>query len=567
MFSIDNSTFAATGDNLTVGDPADKTTGVFLTNGSTFEATRNNLALQANLSLAKGTKYLGVSDGTGTNAITGSVSNAGGISLAGTGAGDILTISGDYSSDNGVIGIDTELGDDNSATDRVDITGNTSGSGILAVNNVGGAGAQTDEGIEVITVGGSSDGQFTLAGNYDYNGQPAVVAGAYAYQLYKGDKSGDNTKNWYLRSELKPVEPTPDPDPTLDPDTNPEQHLYQAGVPVYEAYPQALLGMNGVSTLQQRIGNRVWMGSGNHVVAQGADTVASPYAAAEDAGTAINGNGVWGRIEGAHNRIEPRFSTSGTDYYQNVFKIQAGLDGILAENEAGMLIGGITVHYAHGKTTVSSPSGDGDISTDGYGFGGTLTWYGDNGFYLDGQAQATWYRSDLNSVTAKAGLGDGNHGFGYALSLEGGKRIAFDEAWSLTPQAQLVYSSVDFDDFTDPFGADVSLDRGDSLQGRLGLTLDHETSWQNANGMLDRLHVYGIANLYYEFLEGTKIDVAGVSFASEKDRLWGGLGLGGAYNWNDDKYSIYGEGMVNTSLNNFGDSYTVKGNVGFRVKW
>ncbi|MCO7728542.1 hypothetical protein NJB93_18305 [Brucella intermedia] len=37
--------------------------------------------------------------------------------------------------------------------------------------------------------------------------------------------------------------------------------------------------------------------------------------------------------------------------------------------------------------------------------------------------------------------------------------------------------------------------------------------------------------------------------------------------WADDKYSIYGEGLINTSLNNFADSYSLKGNVGFRVKW
>jgi len=41
--------------------------------------------------------------------------------------------------------------------------------------------------------------------------------------------------------------------------------------------------------------------------------------------------------------------------------------------------------------------------------------------------------------------------------------------------------------------------------------------------------------------------------------------MGGSYNWNDDKYSIYGKGLVNTSLSNFADSYTIKGNIGFRV--
>jgi len=51
------------------------------------------------------------------------------------------------------------------------------------------------------------------------------------------------------------------------------------------------------------------------------------------------------------------------------------------------------------------------------GVGGTLTWYANNGFYLDGQAQVTWFDSDLSSSTAGLLLADGNDGVGYALSL------------------------------------------------------------------------------------------------------------------------------------------------------
>lgn len=265
--------------------------------------------------------------------------------------------------------------------------------------------------------------------------------------------------------------------------------------------------------------------------------------------------------------MAPRFSTSRTDYDFNTFRMQAGLDGLFVENENGKLIGGLTVHYVHGKARTRSIYGDGEISTDGYGFGGTLTWYGENGFYLDGQAQATWYDSDLESTLAGFDLTSGNNGFGYALSLESGKRIMLNEQWSVTPQAQLVYSNVDFDSFNDVFDAEVSLNRGDSLQGRLGLSLDRQNSWYNDRGLIDRTYVYGIANLYYEFLDGTKVDVSGASFTSRNDRFWGGIGLGGSYNWNNDKYSLYGEGSINTSLANFGDSYAYKGTVGFRVKW
>nr|AJW29924.1 outer membrane autotransporter barrel domain-containing protein [Ochrobactrum sp. LM19] len=471
-----------------------------------------------------------------------------------------------------------------SETDKIVVTGATSGTGSLKVLNAGGPGALTvADGIQVIQVDGASNATFTLLGDYVHEGAQAVVGGAYAYKLYHNGISDPADGDWYLRSVLKdptepPVEPpvcTPGVDcpvePPVDPVTPPEPPLYQAGTPVYEAYPQLLLGLNGLPTLQQRVGNRYWNNGGNRIIAEGADAIGSPYAPSQEAGSFIEQNGVWGRIEGAHNRIDPRFSTTNAGYDFNTYKIQAGLDGMLAESEAGKLIGGVSVHYARGSANIRSvydaDNGGGDIRTDGYGIGGTLTWYGESGFYVDTQAQATWYDSDLGFDGGNATLSDGNHGFGYALSMESGKRITLDPAWSLTPQAQLVWSSVDFDDFSDVFGADVRLDRGRSLQGRLGLALDHQTSWYNANGLIDRTQFYAITNLYYEFLEGTKVSVAGTSFANGNERLWGGIGLGGSYNWNSDKYSIYGEGSVNTSLAQFADSYSLKGTMGFRVKW
>ena len=49
--------------------------------------------------------------------------------------------------------------------------------------------------------------------------------------------------------------------------------------------------------------------------------------------------------------------------------------------------------------------------------------------------------------------------------------------------------------------------------------------------------------------------------------MGGGVGLGGSYNWDNDKYSVYAEVSANTSLENFGNSYTVNGTVGLRVGW
>ena len=65
-------------------------------------------------------------------------------------------------------------------------------------------------------------------------------------------------------------------------------------------------------------------------------------------------------------------------------------------------------------------------------------------------------------------LADGNKGFGYALGLEAGYRHALNDRWSLTPQAQLVYSRIDFDRFVDPL--ETFLQTGRFTRNRLNHT-------------------------------------------------------------------------------------------------
>ncbi|MCO7729128.1 autotransporter outer membrane beta-barrel domain-containing protein, partial [Brucella intermedia] len=213
----------------------------------------------------------------------------------------------------------------------------------------------------------------------------------------------------------------------------------------------------------------------------------------------------------------------------------------------------ITGQYGHAKGDISSFHGDGAISTDGWSLGATATWYGTSGFYVDGQAQVTWFDSDLNSWTANQGLADGRKATGYALSIEAGQRFAIDQNWSLTPQAQLMYSSINADSFRDAWDSRVSLHDGDSLIGRLGLAANYANSWQGKDGLTVNTTVYGIANLYQEMLSGSSVNVAGVAFDTDNDRTWGGIGAGGTYAWADNKYAVYGEGTINTALNHFAD--------------
>ncbi|WP_224545079.1 autotransporter-associated beta strand repeat-containing protein [Mesorhizobium sp. CA16] len=467
-----------------------------------------------------------------------SLNNSGAVRLGAAAPGTVLTVSGDYVGNGGKILINAALDGDGSTTDRLVVHGNTAGAGILAVTNVGGAGAQTSEGIKIVDIDGSSAGTFMLAGDYVFEGDQAVVGGAYAYRLYKNGVSTPADGDWYLRS-------------TLINQTGP---LYAPSTPLYEAYEGVLRSFNEPGTLQQRIGNRAW---GEGATPQGADVPGQGP---------VDGNAIWARIDAAHGKFEPKTSTTGTDYDVTTWKLNAGVDGLLHESEAGILLGGITVHYGTVSSDVSSSFGTGSISATGYGVGGTLTWLGNSGFYVDSQAQATWYDSDINSAVLGK-LADGNKGFGYALSIESGQKIALRSNWSLTPQAQLSYSAVDFDKFTDPFGTIVSPGSGDSLIGRLGISADYEDQWADSAGQVSRAHVYGIANLYYDFLDGTDIDVSGVKLSSQNQKVWGGVGLGGSLDFGDGKYSVYGEALAKTSLASFGDSNVVSGKLGFSVHW
>jgi hypothetical protein len=170
------------------------------------------------------------------------------------------------------------------------------------------------------------------------------------------------------------------------------------------------------------------------------------------------------------------------------------------------------------------------------------------------QIGCDWLKAGFG-IEPLGALVEENDGTGYGLGMEAGRKFAFAPNWSMTPQAQLAWSSVDFDDFTDAFATDVSLDGSDSLVGRLGITADYEAFGQDAEGRITRTHVYGIGNLYYDFEDGSTVDMAGVELASENEALWGGIGIGGTYNWADDKYSVYGEALARTSLENFGDSH------------
>jgi outer membrane autotransporter protein len=469
-------------------------------------------------------------DATGRLAGTGQVgvtTNTGVVAPGYGGALGTLTVQGNYISNGGRLEIATVLGNDSSPSSRLVINGATSGSTQVSIINRGGLGAQTVEGIKIVDVTGASNGTFVLNGNYVFQGAPAVIAGAYAYRLYQGSVSAPADGDWYLRSALTGSGGCGAPP------------LYQPGVPVYEAYSSNLQSLNTLSTLQQRVGNRIWGRSADG-----------------------DGNGIWARTEGTHGRFDSAaMSTTGLDQSIDTWKMQAGADRVLVDTDtSGRLVAGINVSYGEANSRINSVFGNGGLNTNGYGLGATLTWYGITGFYVDGQAQINRYNSKLNSDLLGA-LATDNGGSGEAFSIEVGKRISFGEQFGVTPQIQTVYSNVRFDRFVDPSGGDVAGDKTDSLKTRWGVALDYQGAWDG-----HRSRVYGIANVSYDWLDGMRTLVAGTPITNADERLWGELGLGASVKWRKD-ITFYGEVSGNTPFRGFGSSYILKADIGLRAQF
>lgn len=159
---------------------------------------------------------------------------------------------------------------------------------------------------------------------------------------------------------------------------------------------------------------------------------------------------------------------------------------------------------------------------------------------------------------------------GYSASLEVGKRIQLEPAkrhkLNLTPQAQLTYSKVKFDQFTGKNNLTVDAGDAKSLQARLGLKLDGQLNNQENHSTQG----YVIANVIHEFDNDNQAQINGANLELEVDRWKAELGGGASHVWNGKgktSYELYGELTANTSLEDIGESNGLKGTLGFSVKF
>ena len=492
-------------------------------------------------------------DTGGTTAVAGDILVITGSDTAGTSAG------GQFISNGGALHIDTVLNDGVvDETDLLVVDDVIVGSGptLITVTNAGGTGGNTDlngdgifdvdEGILVVQQlendAGADADAFALAGG--------VVAGLFEYVLDQTDG-----QNWFLHSLARPF------------------------VPVYELYPHTLLDMVDLGTRQQRLGNRVWGAAPEEPVfvfckdpEQNFRCQVTPEQSEvfADSGTGlsfIEGEGAWINVEGMQRTFTPAEATYADGYESQITGVQLGYDWVLQDRDDGSrLIGGLNAVYRDGTTEVTSGQSEaGTIATTGIGLGASLTYYDLSGLYVDAQARVMQLESTLSSPTLGAFLTD-HTAMSYGLSVEAGKEMAISETWTLIPQVQLSYSTVEADDATDGFGNDITL-RAESLQLRGGVEAVNRETWEESDGTTSRRDIRIGAHVTQELSPEQTITVAGTDLTSQAEATMAEITLGGTYNWKDDSRSIYGEISAAAALDNPGDNNSIRGTVGLRVQW
>ena len=293
---------------------------------------------------------------------------------------------------------------------------------------------------------------------------------------------------------------------------------------VYEALPSVLLALNGLPTAGERM-------------------VATRDSA-----------GAWGRIEGAHGSWTADRSTTGAEYDLQRLGARTGLETPV--DEAGSVLG-LSLYQRDGLVEV--PRG-GDISVQSFGVGIYGTLVRREGLYVDGQAETTWYEVALDS-SPRGRLNGDVSGHGYALGVEAGRRMAMGLPAMgevvVTPRARLVRSAVSLSDFEDSVNVRVSLDKGRSLRGRVGVHVETRP--------LGEVRLSGAVDVEREFQQARQVTVGGTALPAQERATRFHLGLGGVYGWEGGRYALAGK--VDYATSGGGDSHEYGGGLNLTVRF
>ncbi|AKE61886.1 lipoprotein/autotransporter domain-containing protein [Citrobacter amalonaticus Y19] len=474
--------------------------------------------------------------------VGGDLNNSGRVLLnrPGMQPGNALTVNGNYSGNDGLMAFNTALGGDDSLTDKLTVHGDTAGNTRVAVNNVGGTGAQTVNGIELVQVGGNSAGNFALTTG-------TVEAGAYVYTLAKG--TGNAEKNWYLTSKwtgsVTPQEPkTPVVDPTAPDALRPEAGSY----------------ISNLATANTLFNHRLH------------DRLGEPQYtdALEDEGLASS---MWMRHVGGHERSSAGDGQLKTQ--SNRYVLQLG--GDIAQwstdgNDRWHLgvMGGYANAHSNTRSDRAGYGSDGRIS--GYSAGLYGTWYQNEadktGAYVDSWMLYNWFD---NRVEADNRESDSYNSKGLTASLEAGYTLKAGEfagsqgtrnTWYVQPQAQVTWMGVKDNVHTRKDGTRIEAQGDGNIQTRLGVKTYLNSHHKMDDGKQREFQPFVEVNWIHNTESfGVKMDGTPVSRDGARNLGEIRTGVEGKLN---DRLSVWGG--VGVQLGNKGYSDT-QGMLGIKYSW
>ncbi|HIC5948983.1 TPA: fibronectin-binding autotransporter adhesin ShdA [Salmonella enterica subsp. enterica serovar Newport] len=427
----------------------------------------------------EGTLVFGDSDETGAIfTLNGDLINMGTIASGSSSStpGNTLYVDGNYTGNGGSLYLNTVLGDDDSATDKLVITGDASGTTDLYINGIG-DGAQTTNGIEVVDVGGVSTSDAFVLKN-------EVNASLYTYRLYWNESDND----WYLASKAQSDDDDSGGDVTPSDggddggDVTPSDDGGDGG----DVTPPDDGGDGGDVTPPNGGGDvapqyRADIGAymGNQWMARNLqmqtlyDREGSQYRNADGS--------VWARFKAG--KAESEAVSGNIDMDSNYSQFQLGGDILAWGNGQQSITVGVMASYINADTDSTGNRGaDGSQFTssanvDGYNLGVYATWFADaqthSGAYVDSWYQYGFYNNSVESDDAGSESYDSTAN---AVSLETGYRydiaLSNGNTVSLTPQAQVVWQNYSADSVKDNYGTRIDGQDGDSWTTRLGLRVD-----------------------------------------------------------------------------------------------
>lgn len=476
--------------------------------------------------------------------------------------GNTLYVDGNYTGNGGSLYLNTVLGDDDSATDKLVITGDASGTTELYINGIG-DGAQTTNGIEVVDVGGVSTSDAFVLKN-------EVNASLYTYRLYWNESDND----WYLASKAQSDDDDSGGDVTPSDggddggDVTPSDDGGDGG----DVTPPDDGGDGGDVTPPNGGGDvapqyRADIGAymGNQWMARNLqmqtlyDREGSQYRNADGS--------VWARFKAG--KAESEAVSGNIDMDSNYSQFQLGGDILAWGNGQQSITVGVMASYINADTDSTGNRGaDGSQFTssanvDGYNLGIYATWFADakthSGAYVDSWYQYGFYNNSVESGDAGSESYDSTAnavsletGYRYDIALNNGNTV------SLTPQAQVVWQNYSADSVKDNYGTRIDGQDGDSWTTRLGLRVDGKLY----KGSRTVIQPFAEANwLHTSDDVSVSFDDATVKQDLPANRVELKVGLQADI---DKQWSVRAQVAGQTGSNDFGD---LNGSLNLRYNW